>query len=170
MTYRILVLFVCITLAGVSAKQTNAQEKNSPQNQQTKTADKATDEQIASVATPNTDSDEKSSSEEAKSNKPKKFTAGEGKFSRWFELQNATITFRYLAMKNSADVVTNNQLHHIQNFQGRFKFDREGNYSINALVSTGDSMYGDADATGIGTGDAQMNLRLRHLYTSHGLK
>src|SRR5262249_38132217 len=85
---------------------------------------------------------------------------------RWFDLQTATIGTRYRLIENSQGAHIANQLQSFAQFKGRFKFDPDGKYSINAGVFTGNSFIAGFNDTGIGTGDFTSNLYLKQLYFS----
>lgn len=87
-----------------------------------------------------------------------------GLFSRWVEVQTATITTRYRAIEDSKDVLTTNQVQTQEAFKGRFKFDKKGDYSINAGVFSGNGFTSSWNNTGIGTGTLFTNLYLKQLY------
>ncbi|MCA1605015.1 MAG: hypothetical protein LC775_05990 [Acidobacteria bacterium] len=104
-----------------------------------------------------------SNTEASPSTKPQ---ASDTKLARWFELQTATLNLRYRFIDTSAGVTTGNLLQHREAFKGRFKFDRQGNYSINAGLFTGRRFISGWDNTGLGTGPGQTNLALKQLYFS----
>src|ERR1700752_834276 len=85
---------------------------------------------------------------------------------RWIDLQTATLGVRYRFVANSQGTTVTNQLQDHLQLRGRFKFDENGNYSINAGVFTGNRFMLGFDDTGIGTGDLVTNLYLKQLYFS----
>ena len=85
---------------------------------------------------------------------------------RWFELQMATIYARYRYVEASSSTVTANQAQHKESFKGRFNFDSEGRYSLNAGLFSGRNFISTWNNTGLGTGDAQSNLALKQLFFS----
>jgi hypothetical protein len=89
-----------------------------------------------------------------------------GKLTRWFELQTATIGTRYREAESSAHTITFNQIQYNEAFQGRFKFDAAGKYSVSAGAFTGNQFVASWDDTGIGTGKPLTNLYLKQLYFS----
>jgi len=89
-----------------------------------------------------------------------------GKLSRWFEVQTAILYARYRFVETSAGVTTANQIQHKESFQARFKFDEQGNYSLNAGLFSGRNFIATWNNTGWGTGAAQSNLALKQLYFS----
>jgi hypothetical protein len=91
-------------------------------------------------------------------------TAPEGKLARWLELQTVTLSARYRYSDTSAGVTTANLLSHKEAVEGRFKFDRQGNYSLNAGLFTGRQFNSSWDNEGWGTGKGQTNLALKQLY------
>jgi hypothetical protein len=90
----------------------------------------------------------------------------EHKWTRWFELLSATITARYRFTEDNKGETSTNAIQHQDVFRGRFKFDPEGRYSINALVGSGNQFIGSWDNTGAGTGQPQANLYLKQVYFS----
>lgn len=92
----------------------------------------------------------------------KKTKAGKG--TRWVEVQSATLSHRYRYVENSAGVVTNNQIQHNEGFKGKFKFDKKGNYAINAGLFSGNSLTGSWNNTGSGKDRLFTNLYLKQLY------
>jgi hypothetical protein len=87
-----------------------------------------------------------------------------GKLTRWFELNTATLYSRYRFVETSAGLTTADQAQHKESFQGRFKFDKSGNYSLNAGLFSGRNFIATWNNTGWGTGAAQSNLALKQLY------
>jgi hypothetical protein len=83
---------------------------------------------------------------------------------RWFELQTAFFKARYHYRETSAGVVATDAIQHRETFQGRFKFDGAGNYSVTAQVSTGKTFTAGWDNFEYGTGRATTNVYLRHLF------
>lgn len=98
--------------------------------------------------------------------KPQANAAGECKVCRWFELQTATLSTRYRLMKNSQGEITTSQLQYGVSIKPRFKFDRQGNYSVNAGLFTGNTITLGWNNTGVGTGKSLTNLYLKQLYFS----
>jgi hypothetical protein len=90
----------------------------------------------------------------------------ERKWTRWFELQAATLTARYRFIEDSQGETVSSQIQHQEIFRGRFKFDAAGRYSFNASVSSGNQFIGSWNNTGGGAGNATTNLYLKHLYVS----
>ncbi|MGI9065944.1 MAG: caspase family protein [Pyrinomonadaceae bacterium] len=88
------------------------------------------------------------------------------KLSRWLDLQTATLGVRYRFLENSQGLTVANQLQHLVQFKGRFKFDQNGNYSVNAGIFTGNNFVAGFNDTGIGTGRGITNLYLKQLYFS----
>jgi hypothetical protein len=88
----------------------------------------------------------------------------EGKLSRWFDFQIATLGVRYRFIDNSLGVVTSNQMQHAETFRGRFKFDRLGKYNITAHVASGNTFLGAWNNTGVGSGSALTNVYLKQLF------
>src|SRR5258708_7453945 len=85
----------------------------------------------------------------------------ERKLRRWFEVQSATISTRYVFADNRNGDTLANQVQHQEEFTGRFKFDAKGNYSINAGLFTVKS--GSWNDTGLGRGRGTTTLYPKHL-------
>jgi hypothetical protein len=96
--------------------------------------------------------------------KPAAKKAKPGKGTRWVEVQSATLSHRYRYVENSAGVVTNNQIQHNEGFKGKFKFDKKGNYAINAGLFSGNNLTGGWNNTGSGKDKLFTNLYLKQLY------
>ena len=92
--------------------------------------------------------------------------ASERKWTRWFELQTATITARYRFIEDSQKETASDQIQYQDIFRGRFKFDAAGRYSINAGVASSNQFIGSWNNTGAGTGSATTNHYLKQLYLS----
>lgn len=79
----------------------------------------------------------------------------ECKLCRWLDVQNVSFSFRYKTIVDSVGNRTFNQGAHRELITGRFKFDKEGKYSINAHVSSGYYFnWAYADAIGGGMPEA----------------
>src|SRR2546428_6876466 len=89
--------------------------------------------------------------------------ASEPKWSRWFELQTATLSARYRFIEDSQGETASNQIQYQDIFRGRFKFDAAGRYSVNASVYSGNQFIGSWNNTGAGTGNATTNHYLKQL-------
>ncbi len=92
--------------------------------------------------------------------------SNEGKLSRWFELQTASISNRYQFIENASSATTANHEQYQVTFKGRFKFDSAGKYSLNAGVFSGRSFFSGWNNSGWGTGRSTSNLYLKQLYLS----
>ena len=83
---------------------------------------------------------------------------------RWLDIDALSVATRCRFIENRAGITVSNQ----QQFQvvakGRFKFDRNGKYSVYAGVFTGNAFTGGWNNTGLGTGDFQSNLFVKQLY------
>jgi hypothetical protein len=88
----------------------------------------------------------------------------EGRLTRWFELQNATLTTRYRYIRSSAGEVVANNVQYQNSFKGRLKLDPWGNYSIHAGVFTGSGFTSSWNNMGPGTGRFSANHYLKQLY------
>lgn len=95
---------------------------------------------------------------------PPATAAPEGKIARWFELQTATLSTRHMFIENSSGLTTTNQEQYQGAFKGRFKFDKRGNYSINAGVFSGNRFVLSWNNTGVGLGDLSTNFYLKQLF------
>lgn len=86
-----------------------------------------------------------------------------GKLYRWLELQTAMLGHRYRFLENSAAVSTG--IHQFNDsFQGRFKFDAKGKYSLNIGVYTGNAFVLSWDDSGWGGGQSNTTHYLKQLY------
>jgi hypothetical protein len=85
-------------------------------------------------------------------------------FKRWFEIDTLSVSTRYRFVENDAGVTTNNQNQWQISGRGRFKFDREGKYSVYAVAGTGLLLTSGWNNTGWGTGDGQTSVYLKQLY------
>ncbi len=90
----------------------------------------------------------------------------DGKITRWFELQTATLTVRTRFIETSQGITISNNLQHQEAFKARFKFDPKGNYSLHAGVFSGNHFIVGWSDTGLGTGEGVTNLYLKQLYLS----
>lgn len=115
------------------------------------------------VASTKTASDKAAATEPAKSS-PQTTENNECRVCRWFELQTASIIAMYRFQETDKGITSYNQLQHKEVFKGRFKFDREGRFSLTAGVGTGNSFIGSYINTGIGRGHGATNLYLKQLY------
>ncbi|HKT79620.1 MAG TPA: hypothetical protein VJP86_05340 [Vicinamibacterales bacterium] len=75
---------------------------------------------------------------------------------RWIEIQNLTLSDRYRYIENNRDVVTSNHLQYKDTFRGRFNFDAEHRFTLNAGIFSGNNFTGSWNNTGIGTGDGDI--------------
>jgi len=66
--------------------------------------------------------------------------------------------------KNGLGVTTANQQQYQVAVRGRFKLDAKGRFTINAGLYTGANFKAGFNNTGLGIGEAQSNLYLKHLY------
>lgn len=92
--------------------------------------------------------------------------ASERKWSRWVELQTATLNARYRFTEDIHGETVANSAQHQETFRGRFKFDAAGRYSVNAGLATGNQFIAGWNDTGWGTGDGTARLFLKQLYIS----
>src|SRR5215471_1797447 len=89
-----------------------------------------------------------------------------GRLRRWFELEAATIGIQYVFVKNGLGVITANRQQYQIALSGRLKLDAKGRFSINAGLFTGPSFIAGFNNTGLGAGQAQGAVYLKHLYLS----
>jgi hypothetical protein len=85
-------------------------------------------------------------------------------FNRWVDIETWTLSTRYRYIRTDAGAVTSNQEQWQMQLRPRFKFDAKGKYSVGAFVETGNVFNGGWNNTGLGTGDLQTNLYVKHLY------
>ncbi len=88
------------------------------------------------------------------------------KLSRWFELQTGTVALRQRTIFNSRDVRTGSAIQDSGQFKGRFKFDRKGRYTVNAVYASGNAFTSGWNNTGVGTGDSFNHWYLKQLYAA----
>ena len=89
-----------------------------------------------------------------------------GALSRWIDIQTGTVAARYRYIETSTGAVTSNHLQGQVVFKGRFKFDRAGRLSVNALAATGSTFTTGWNNTGWGTGDLATDFSLKHLFVA----
>jgi hypothetical protein len=85
-------------------------------------------------------------------------------FKRWVDIDGLAVSTRYRYVENAAGVITNNQNQYQVNARARFKFDREGRYSVYAGLFSGNNLTSGWANTGIGTGSPQGDVFLKQLY------
>jgi len=73
---------------------------------------------------------------------------------------------QYVFAKNGLGVTTANQQQYQVAVRGRFKLDAKGRFGINAGLYSGGNFIAGFNNTGLGMGEAQSNLYLKHLYLS----
>jgi len=85
------------------------------------------------------DSEKKDSTDQEQSKSKSQTNPSDSKCEscRWFEPTAATFSIRYRTTTDAADVRTLNQGQQRMILAGKFKFDREGRYTINAQASSG---------------------------------
>ena len=84
--------------------------------------------------------------------------------SRWFEIEQLSVSSRYHFIENANRVKASNSFQYQFVGKFRFKFDKDGKYSIDSNIATGAAFTTLWNSTGIGTGKLQKNLNLRQLY------
>ena len=89
-----------------------------------------------------------------------------GRLYRWLDLQAVSVGAQYVFAKNGLGVTTANQQQYQVAVRGRFKLDAKGRFGINAGLYTGATFIAGFNNTGLGMGEAQSNLYLKHLYLS----
>jgi hypothetical protein len=87
-------------------------------------------------------------------------------FTRWVEVQNATLNLRYRFIDTTAGTVTTNQLQHRESLRARLRFDPKAKYAINFGLFTGTRFTSGWDNTGWGRAGAQKNLAFKAIYAS----
>lgn len=90
----------------------------------------------------------------------------EGKLARWFDLQSASISNRYQFVRNVRGATTASHEQYQVTFKGRFKFDKQGRFSLNAGLFSGRSFFSGWNSSGWGSSRAVSNLYLKELYLS----
>lgn len=88
------------------------------------------------------------------------------RFSRWVEIQNATLNLRYRFIDTTSGTITTNQLQHRESLRGRIKLDDSAKYSVNFGLFTGTRFTSGWDNTGWGLAGAQKNLAFKTMYVS----
>jgi len=83
---------------------------------------------------------------------------------RWLEIETLTLSTRYRFIENAAGRTVGNAQQWQFIGRGRLKFDRSGRYSAVLGLETGNTFTGGWNNTGIGTGDTQTNIFVKHLY------
>ena len=83
---------------------------------------------------------------------------------RWFDIEDLRLSTRYRYLRSNAGMTLSNQQQWQVNGRARFKFDKNGNYSVVAAIETGNTINGGWNNTGWGTGDLQTNVYLKQLY------
>jgi hypothetical protein len=83
----------------------------------------------------------------------------------FLELQGFKLGTRYSFVQTDKGVTSRNQEQHKEAFNFRIRFDRKGNYSLNAAVGTGASFTSGWDSLGIGS-EANSHLNFRELSLS----
>jgi hypothetical protein len=89
-----------------------------------------------------------------------------GKLHRWLDLQAASVATQYVFVKTGLGVTTANQQQYQVAVRGRLKFDAKGRFGINAGLYTRATFIAGFNNTGLGMGEAQSNLYLKHLFLS----
>lgn len=83
---------------------------------------------------------------------------------RWIDLQTANVLGRFRYIRNSDQVVTNQQLQDSVGLRARLKLDRAARVSVIVAAATGTSFTGSWNNTGIGTGDPVHAFSVKQLY------
>lgn len=83
---------------------------------------------------------------------------------RWFGLDTFVLSTRYKFVRTENGHTTANVQQYQVIARAKFKFDANGRYSINAGLSTGNSLTVGWNNTGVGTGDLQTNLYLKQMF------
>ena len=88
----------------------------------------------------------------------------ESRFSRWVELELASVSSRFRHVESLMGVTTaSNQQHQIA-IKGGFRLDSAGRITVHAGLFSGDTFSGGWNNTGPGTGVAQSRVFLKRLY------
>ena len=98
---------------------------------------------------------------------PAKTTSNSSKkteLGRWLEFDSLSFSTRYHFIENSNRTKAANNDQYQVAIKGRFKFDKNGDYSITAGLYTGNSFTGGWNNTGWGTGARQTTLFVKQLY------
>lgn len=83
----------------------------------------------------------------------------------WFDLQSATIGYRYRSQENNAGTRTQFWSEHQQTFRARLKLDRAAHYTVTAFASNGDQFIASWNPRGLN--DHMSNrVYLKQLYLS----
>jgi hypothetical protein len=85
---------------------------------------------------------------------------------RWLDVQTAALDARYRFVRSSGGVTTSNHLQYRNTLKLGVRLDRAGRYSVQALAGTGTSFTGSWENSGLGSGDADWNPRVRHFYVA----
>ncbi len=155
----VLILFTASAIAAAEE-----QKENASSGVKSSTPAKADADKLAATNADGAKAAPKAAGEGVAAVKPVAKAKSEAPLSRWVELQTANISTRYRYIENSKGVVTTNQAQYKDEFKARFKFDKKGNYTINAGVFSGNNFTGSWNNTGAGTGDPFTNLYLKQLY------
>ena len=83
---------------------------------------------------------------------------------RWLEFDSISFSTRYHFIENSNRAKAANNAQYQVAVKGRFKFDKNGDYSVTAGVYTGNSFTGGWNNLGWGTGTRQTTLFVKQLY------
>jgi hypothetical protein len=92
--------------------------------------------------------------------------SNEGRLSRWFDLQTASISNRYQFIENARGATTASHEQYQVTFKGRFKFDEKGRFSLNAGLFSGRNFFSGWNSSGWGSSRAASNLYIKELYLS----
>jgi hypothetical protein len=87
-------------------------------------------------------------------------------FTRWIDLQTATIQVRYRYIETSAGVVSARQGQDYGAVRARLKFDPRGRFSVTAGVATGNGFISGWNNMGLGTGEAVNAWYLKQLFVA----
>jgi hypothetical protein len=90
----------------------------------------------------------------------------EGKLARWLDLQTASISNRYQFIENARGATTASHEQYQLTFKGRFKFDEQGRFSLNAGLFSGRNFFSGWNSSGWGSSRATSNFYLKELYLS----
>lgn len=83
---------------------------------------------------------------------------------RWIDPQLGTLGTRYRVVENGAGVLTANHVQYKGTLRVRFGIDADRRYSVGLGAVTGSGFTPSWNATGLGTGDAGFDFKVRQLF------
>jgi hypothetical protein len=85
-------------------------------------------------------------------------------FSRWVDIDTASLQARYRYLETSQHVVTTRQVQDHVSLKARLKLDAKGRYSVTGMAGTGPTLTAAWNDTGIGTGDLVHAFAVKQLF------